>query len=50
MKLISQTGVFTIACQIGKHKLCDGTGTSEHGKLIACGCVCHGPRNHKDAA
>lgn len=39
----------TVACQIGKHKLCNGTGTHEDtGKRMACGCYCHGLREEQE--
>ncbi len=42
--MISETGVATVACEIGKHDLCNGEGVSPRGREIACGCPCHGPR------
>jgi len=34
--------VLTVACQINKHNLCDGTGTHvDTGSIVACDCYCH---------
>lgn len=35
--------ITTIACSIGKHELCNGTGhaDSTEGKTFACDCLCH---------
>lgn len=35
----------TVACQIGRHTLCDGTGNHiDTGKRVTCECPCHTPR------
>lgn len=34
----------TIACQIDRHSLCDGTGTHvDTGETVKCECSCHLP-------
>lgn len=32
--------VITVACEIGKHKLCDGTG-EDGDAVVTCECPCH---------
>lgn len=31
----------TVACEIGKHKLCDGHGVDEDDNVVPCDCLCH---------
>lgn len=41
----------TVACQIGKHVLCDGTGSHvDTGECVSCECECHAKDRAKAGA
>ena len=53
VRLERPVGALTVACSIGKHRLCSGSGTEllpsgSGARHVPCVCPCHGSNSDKD--